>query len=250
MVLYLRTALVMLVWLVAQAALVGASAQPAARKTPDLAEATRLVVERSNEFRRTEGAGVTRPDEQLSAAARSFASFMARTDRYGHEADGKPPVERAQQHGYRHCIVLENIASLYHSDGFGTQELAEQVLQGWKTSPGHRKNLLDREVTDIGVAIAQSSASGKYYAVQMFGRPHSKRIEFGLANESPATVSYELDGKSYSLPPGTTRTHERCRSARVTMHWPNGQPATSFEPEHGARYEVERAGTAYRFKKL
>ncbi len=236
-------------WLVQALAIAACPAHAQTHKTPDLAEATRLIVERSNEFRRAEGAPPTRPDEQLSAAARSFAAFMARTDRYGHEADGKAPVDRAQQHGYRHCIVLENIAALSHSEGFATQDLAERVLQGWKTSPGHRRNLLDRDVTDIGIAIAHSSASDKYYAVQMFGRPQSMRIKFHLVNESPTAVDYELDEQRYALPPGTTRTHERCRPARITVQWPNGQPATTFEPAHGARYEVERAEKTYRLKR-
>jgi uncharacterized protein YkwD len=240
--------LAMLVWLFVQVLTVS-PAQAQTRKTPDLAEATRMLVERSNELRRAERAGATRPDEQLVAAARSFASFMARTDRYGHEADGKTPADRAQQHGYRHCIVLENIAALSHTAGFGTQELAERVLQGWQASPGHRKNLLDRDVTDIGIAIAHSSATDKYYAVQMFGRPQSMRIKFHLVNESPAAIGYQLDDKRYALPPGTTRTHERCRTASVTVQWPNGQPATTFEPTHGARYEVERADATYRLKR-
>jgi len=245
-----RTAPSMLVWLISQAIFIApVAAQSSARQTPDLTEAARLIVHLSNEFRRAEGAGATHPDAQLTAAARSFASFMARTDRYGHEADGKQPAARAEEHGYRYCIVLENIASLYHSQGFGTQELAERTLQGWKLSPGHRKNLLDREVTDVGVAVAQSAASGKYYAVQMFGRPHSKRIEFRIANASPAAIDYELDDKRFSLPPGATRIHQQCRNARLMVQWPGDQPATTVAPANGERYEVERAGSQYRLKK-
>jgi uncharacterized protein YkwD len=241
----------MLAWLMIGQAmtLAPAAAQTVARKIPDLAEATRLIIDLSNEFRRAEGAGATQPDAQLTAAARSFANFMARTDRYGHEADGKQPAARAQEHGYRYCIVLENIASLYHSHGFGTQELAERVLQGWKLSPGHRKNLLDREVADIGIAVAQSAASGKYYAVQMFGRPHSKRIEFRVVNGSPSSIDYELDGKSFALPPGATRIHQQCRRALLSVHWPDDRPATRVEPANGERYEIVRAGTQYRLKK-
>ena len=240
----------MLAWLMSQAIAVGpAAGQTTLRKAPDLAEAARSIVILTNEFRRVEGVGATRPDAQLAAASLSFANFVARTDRYGHEADGKQPAARAEEQGYRHCIVLENIASLYHSEGFSTQELTERVLQGWKLSPGHRKNLLDREVTDIGVAVAQSVASGKYYAVQMFGRPHSKRIEFRVVNTSPAAAEYEVDGKAFTLPPGATRVHQQCRAARLTVHSPGDRPPTTMEPANGARYEIERAGTQYRLKK-
>jgi uncharacterized protein YkwD len=233
--------------------LVHAAVAPAAAQStgssPDLAEAARRIVIQSTDFRRAEGAGTTQPNAQLTAAARSFASFMARTDRYGHEADGKQPAARAEEHGYRYCIVLENIASLYHSGGFTTQDLAERTLHGWKQSPGHRKNLLDPEVTDIGVAIAQSAASGKHYAVQMLGRPQSKRIEFRIANASPAVIEYELDGQSFSLPPRATRMHRQCRDARVTVRWPDGRPPSTVEPANGDRYEIERAGPQYRLRK-
>jgi uncharacterized protein YkwD len=246
----MRTALSLIAWVAAHAIVnAPALAQGGPPRSADLAEATRLIVAGSNEFRRAEGAAAMRPDAQLTAAARSFASFMARTDRYGHEADGKKPAARAEEHGYRYCIVLENIASLYHSEGFDTQELAERVLHGWKQSPGHRKNLLDRDVTDIGVAIAQSAASGKHYAVQMFGRPQSKRIEFQIANASPAAIDYELDGQSFSLPPRVTRMHRQCRNARVTVHWPDGRPPATVEPADGERYEIERAGSQYRLRK-
>ena len=250
MLIVLRTTLSMLAWLVGQAGIVGAAvAQDGARKTADLAEATRLVITLSNNFRRAEGVGATQTDAQLTAAARSFANFMARTERYGHEADGKQPSARAEEHGYNYCIVLENIASLYYSQGFGTQELAEAVVHGWKLSPAHRRNLLDPEVTDIGVALAQSAASGKYYAVQMFGLPHSKRIEFRVANASPTAIDYEFDGKSFALPPGATRIHQQCRSAILTVHWPGDQAASTVAPANGERYEIERAGPRYRLKK-
>jgi uncharacterized protein YkwD len=43
-------------------------------------------------------------------------------------------------------------------------------VEGWKRSPGHRRNLLAREATQTGVAVARSD-QGYYYAVQLFGRP-------------------------------------------------------------------------------
>ena len=85
----------------------------------------------------------------LSLGSITAARFMARADHYSHEADGKTPAQRAQEQGYAYCIVLENIASLYSSEGFGTQELADRVMQGWKQSQGHRENMLDPSETDV-----------------------------------------------------------------------------------------------------
>jgi uncharacterized protein YkwD len=239
-----------LVGLLALAAVTSpAAAQVSGRRSPDLAEVTRLIIDGMNDFRHGEGRGPTAPDAKLSAAARDFASFMARTDRYGHEADGKTPAQRAQDHGYAYCVILENIASLYSSDGFGTEDLAGRVMQGWKQSQEHRKSMLDAEVTDIGVAIAQSERSRTYYAVQLIGRPLSKRIEFRVSNASPVTVDYDLNGKAYSLPPRSTRTHQECRAARLAVRLPGEQQSTTVQPADGDRYEVERLGPQYRLKK-
>jgi uncharacterized protein YkwD len=242
--------LAILVAILALAATVSpAGAQTRARGSPDLGDVTHLIVDRTNDFRRGEGREPVGLDPKLSAAARSFAAFMARSDRYGHEADGRTPAQRAQEQGYAYCIILENIASLYSSAGFGAQELANRAMHGWRQSEGHRRNLLDPEVTEIGVAIAQSGTSGTYYAVQLFGRPHSKRIEFRVANPSPVAVEYELNGKAISLPPRATRMHQECRAARLTVRPPGERHSTSVRPADGDRYEVERLGSGYHLKK-
>ncbi len=242
-------ALPILAGLLALAAIVPPAAAQSSRRSPDPAEVTRLIVDGTNDFRGGEGRGPTAPEANLSAAARDFAIFMARTDRYGHEADGKTPAQRAQDHGYAYCLVLENIAVLYSSEGFGTRELAGRVIQGWKQSPGHRKNLLDAEVTDIGVAIVQSEKSRTYYAVQLFGRPFSKRIEFRVANASPVAVEYELNGKPFPLPPRATRVHQECRAARLTVRLPGERQPTTVQPADGDRFDIERLGARYRLTK-
>lgn len=39
-------------------------------------------------------------------------------------------------------------------------------------------------VTDPGVAAAQSQETGRYYAVQMFGRPTPKSVQFEVVNKT------------------------------------------------------------------
>jgi uncharacterized protein YkwD len=69
-------------------------------------------------------------------------------------------------------MVSENIAYQFRSRGFASPaELGHVFVEGWKGSPGHRTNLRDREATEIGVAVAQSARTKRYYAVQVFARP-------------------------------------------------------------------------------
>lgn len=139
-------------------------------RAADIPAVERAIVEGTNRFRQEEGVGSVRPDSMLDRAAHEFAQYLARTDRFDHEADGRTPAIRARAYGYDYCLVAENIAYRYDSRGFTTLALAQGLVQGWKDSPGHRRNMLDARAVDTGVAVVQSPHTGRFYAVQMFGR--------------------------------------------------------------------------------
>lgn len=209
----------------------------------DVEQAAQLIVEQTNHFRRQQGREPVETNPNLTDAARYFANYMARTNRYGHTADGQRPAERASEHGYEYCIVSENIAYQYSSAGFATEELARRFVEGWKESPGHRKNMLDKDVTETGVAVARSDETGQYYAVQMFGRPKSKSIEFEVANESGTTVQYQIGNRQFSLPPGYTRTHQRCRPSEMIFQLPDGEGKTkTVKPDSGDQFVLKSQG--------
>ena len=119
------------------------------------------AVEETNAFRKAQRLDPVTTSKPLEDAAREFARFMARTGKYGHNADGRRPVERATAQGYDYCIVSENIAYLYRSSGYDAATLAGEMVEGWKNSPEHRKNMAEPAVTQIGVGIAQGEA-GRY----------------------------------------------------------------------------------------
>ena len=198
----------------------------ATRNAPaDTAEAARRVVISTNEFRRQEALQATGHAPQLASVARYFADFMARTGKYGHSADGTEPAARAKRFGYEYCVVSENIAQLYHSDGIATGELANRLFKGWQDSPEHRKNMVDPHVTETAVAVARSAKTDRYYAVQLFGRPASQSIEFKVVNRAGVGVSYGLDGQAFQLPSRATSTHRVCKPATVEFRGKTLQPA-------------------------
>jgi uncharacterized protein YkwD len=223
------------------------SAGPARQQTrqqrrPDVAEVARQMVERTNELREEEGLERVEIDEQLGEAAQYFADYMAETNKFGHRADGSRPADRAREHGYDYCLVSENIGHQYKSRGFAADELAQKFFEVWKESAEHRKNMLNRHVTETGVAVAQSKDTGYYFAVQMFGRPRSDSIEFEVANQSGTTIEYEIGGRAFSLPPGYTRTHQGCVPEELVFQWPGeAEPQSeAVEPNDGDRFTVER----------
>ena len=223
-------------------------------KKPDLDAVAKAVVERTNAFRKEQGRKPVDTDTSLHKAASYFAAYMARTDRYGHNADGNQPADRAKKHDYSFCIVLENIAYEYNSRGFTTKALTNGFVEGWKHSPGHRRNMLDADVTNTGVAVARSETTGYYYAVQMFGRPKSQAISFKIANESEAVVRYAVAGHTFKLQPRYTRSHTLCRPSDVTFYPAGEKPATKDEgkkvrPRDGDHYVLSDDKDGYRLKK-
>jgi uncharacterized protein YkwD len=224
------------------AAVLVAEAAPPARGQPraDPAAVAALVTQGTNALRASNQLPALRVSRPLTEAAQRFADYMASTEQYGHEADGRRPADRALAHGYEHCIVAENIGYQFSSRGFATEELAERLVDGWEQSPGHRHNMLLPQVVDIGIGIARSERTRRYFGVQMFGRPQTESARFEIANRSDAAIRYELDQQAYTLPARVTRSHQGCFSGSLRVIWPDGPASPGFQPRDGARYTVQR----------
>lgn len=196
-------------------------------------------MERTNAFRKEQALDPAKVDRALERAARRFAGFMAKTGKVGHAADGRRPAERAAAQGYDYCIVSENIAYQYRSQGFASADaLARELVEGWKKSPGHRRNMVDPAVTETGVGVAQGEG-GRWFAAQMFGRPKSASIRFSVRNRSGEPVDYRVGQDRYSLSPRVTRTHAICGPAEVSI--------AQFQAKavDGARYTVTAEGVVH-----
>jgi uncharacterized protein YkwD len=207
-----------------------------------LTRAAEQVVEGTNAFRESQGLHGVKVSSELQAAAREFSAYMARTGKYGHRADGRRPSERAAAHGYDYCIVSENIAYQYRSAGFESAgALAEAMVEGWKESPEHRANMLDRAVTQTGISIAQGDG-GRYFAVQMFGRPKDASLRFSVQNRSGENVEYRAGKHRFTLAPRTSRSHTVCRPFEVVIRAPGGREAFTVKVSGGERYTVTPEG--------
>ncbi len=212
-----------------------------AQRHADLARVEALVVAGTNEFRRQEHLGAVAVDGHLEAAAREFAVFMARTAKFDHDADGRTPSLRVQAHGYDFCLVAENLAYEYNTADFETSDLARRLVEGWKASPGHRANMLKADAIDTAVALARVVAKGapRYYAVQLFGRPKSARVQFRVSNPSDTAVRYRVEGREYVAQSRQARTHTECGPAPVFFEIAG---EASFTAQGGERFVVRREG--------
>ncbi len=129
------------------------------------------VIDATNAFRRANGLAPLKPSVRLIVIAQNHARNMARQDRFGdtdqngHVLDGKGLDYRIKVGNYDFLRVAENVGfQRVHGDP------VEGMMTGWKESPGHRRNMLLEDITEIGVGVAQGK-SGRWYFVQVFGRP-------------------------------------------------------------------------------
>jgi uncharacterized protein YkwD len=126
------------------------------------------VVLLTNNFRRQNGLLPLTVNPLLNAAAQSQSQNMALQDYFDHTApDGSTPGQRVTATGYRWSRVAENIGA-----GYST---ADAVVEGWINSPGHRANMLDPNVTEIGIGYYflpndTGNQNWNYYWTQEFGK--------------------------------------------------------------------------------
>jgi uncharacterized protein YkwD/stress response protein SCP2 len=121
------------------------------------------VVDRTNAERARHGLRALTVDQRLAAAAQAHSADMVRRAFFAHESpDGRQVWDRAVAAGYAYRKVAENIAA--------GQRTAEEVVRGWMESPGHRANILDGDLTQIGVGRADGGSYGVYWT-QVFGTP-------------------------------------------------------------------------------
>lgn len=86
-------------------------------------------------------------NDTLTLAAQAHATDMLDNNYFDHIApDGSSPIQRAIQAGYAGDYVGENIAEGFISLG--------AVMQAWKNSPDHCKNIMDSTWTTMGAARA------------------------------------------------------------------------------------------------
>ena len=125
------------------------------------------VVRLTNESRRSSGLRALVISPRLMEAARLHAEQMAAWQRLAHTIEGAryPTMQaRLEAAGYAYLNAAENVA--------WNQRSASDVMRTWLNSSGHRANIMDPALTEIGTAVAYS-LKGEPYWIQVFGRPRS-----------------------------------------------------------------------------
>jgi len=127
-----------------------------------LSDDEKAVVELTNTERKKADLPPLKPNPTLLAAARAHAANMAKQDKLAHELDDKTPEDRITATGYKYERWGENIGWKYESPKAAVAE--------WMDSPVHKDNVLNKDFTEVGVAVAKNE-KGERYWVQVFAVP-------------------------------------------------------------------------------
>jgi uncharacterized protein YkwD len=119
----------------------------------------------TNNERRKVGLAPLKLSSQLTKAAQSHATDMAKNNYFSHKGlNGSSMVDRTKATGYNYSALGENIAA-----GKATPE---GTIRQWMNSAGHRANILNSKFTEIGFGYENAPNSRyRHYWVQVFGTP-------------------------------------------------------------------------------
>jgi uncharacterized protein YkwD len=135
-------------------------------------ELERRIFQLTNEARRLHRLPALDPDDNLAAKAREKSDDMLMNNYFSHtNPEGKTLKDRLQEEKPAFIRTIsrigENIymgSKLDYAVDIKTQ--ARLIVDGWMTSPGHRRNILDPNFTLMGIGV--SARDNMCYATQIF----------------------------------------------------------------------------------
>ncbi|MBT2702476.1 CAP domain-containing protein [Bacillus sp. ISL-35] len=134
--------------------------QKAAPSGTEISDFESKVIDLTNEQRRKNGLPNLQPDTALSNVAQEKSNDMQAKNYFSHTSPTYgSPFDMMRDFGVSYNSAGENIAM--------GQQSAEEVVNAWMNSEGHRKNILSPNYTHIGVG---HTTQGNYWTQMFIGK--------------------------------------------------------------------------------
>ncbi|UOQ95345.1 CAP domain-containing protein [Halobacillus shinanisalinarum] len=118
------------------------------------------VVQLTNQARKKEGLEPLKTNGELARVAQTKSKDMSKKNYFSHISPTYgSPLQMLKQFGIEFDTAAENIAE--------GQQTPDQVVKGWLDSPRHRKNIMNENVTEIGVGYTED---GQYWTQLFIGK--------------------------------------------------------------------------------
>jgi len=167
------------------AATIGAYSQP-----PDAIKAAELtVLTEMNRVRARHGLAPLRMAGGVRVVARERSRSMRNQRYFAHVSpSGVNAARLLNRHGVRYAFWGENIGWTKY---MGLQDGAKWMVDWWKNSPPHRRNMLNRSFNYVGIGMARIGAKTLYTIVFVNQRDHTApkgKVISAYANVSSSAV--------------------------------------------------------------
>lgn len=129
-----------------------------ARSTSAAANAQiQRIVDLVNQRRKEAGLAPVTVNATLTSCAQRYSEVQASQGTINHTGpDGSNPGQRLKRCGYSWKHYGENLAAGYID--------AQEVMTAWMNSPGHRKNIMNGKLKEIGIGFAhRDNDPGAYF---------------------------------------------------------------------------------------
>jgi len=155
------------------------------------------IISLTNKFRiENKSGGILTEQNKLNKSAEKKMQDMFDNQYFEHiSPSGLSVGDLSEQAGYEYILIGENLA-------MGNFKDDSSLVDAWMASKGHRENILNKNYTEIGVAVGQGIFDGKniWIAVSHFGTPQNicpeiDRVLLGIIdlNQNKITeISQEL----------------------------------------------------------
>lgn len=125
---------------------------------------------KTNEVRQGKKLRALQQDPVLAQVAAAHSKDMLARDYLSHiSPEGKAPIDRLKAvSSLRYVALGENLHTIKSTQGFSDPAaIANLMMQDWMGSKAHRKNILGKNFTRLGVGCASNAK--RVYCTQVFG---------------------------------------------------------------------------------
>jgi uncharacterized protein YkwD len=204
----------------------------------DVESVRRELLDLLNETRRSAGLAEVREHVGLREVALAHSRDMAENDFIGHTSPRTgSAADRVRAASLQSGLVLENIGR-----GYGAQEIHRGLLE----SPGHRANLVNPDVTHVGIGVvAQPEGSRSAFIVTEVFIRMSERVDLsGAAEQLVSMINRSRSARG--APPLTLEAHLSEAAQRSAEEFFSNPSLSQQDAVDDASGSLRRFAIAYR----